>query len=121
MRTSLAWDKQEAHSLQFFDEITLKHLQVFFSDELWSKYLPQVAYTHSSIRHALVALAGYHERYTNSSLERSNNSTALAFRHYSLSIKQLTGNPGEPSQQIHLISCLIFFCIEVTLQLTTQT
>lgn len=112
IRTTLSNNAQEARSLQFFDEKTLTQLQAFFPDELWSKSLPQIAYSHSSVRHALVALSAYHERYVNrQSRDGLEDFTASQ---YSLAVKALTGHGAESSWQIHLISCLIFICIEVT-------
>ena len=105
--TTLGSDAQEARSLQFLYETTLTQLQAYFPDELWSRFLPTVAYSHSGVRHALIALSGYHERY----LYQSHRLDAFAADQYSMAVKELTG--AESSWQIQLASCLIFICIEV--------
>lgn len=103
---------QETRHLQFFVEKTLLQLQTFFPDELWSKYVLQMAYSDDCIRHGLVALASHHESYV-SKEDGENNSFAL--REYNLAIKSLTGTAGLQKQpHIHLLSCLLFMCIEVS-------
>ena len=110
VRTNLGNTTQESQYLQFFMERTVMQLQTFFPDELWNNCLPQVAYSESSIRHALVAFSLYHERY----MQNRNDDATFALTQYNLAIKELTKDRGSPKPQIQLMSCLIFICIHVS-------
>lgn len=102
---------QEARSIQFFVEQTAAQLTAFFPDDLWRNRVLQVAQSDVAIRHALVSFSAYHEAYTKS---HTKDEKAFALRHYNLSIKELQ-NPHCPGSltHTHLLSCLIFICIEV--------
>ncbi|KPM34328.1 hypothetical protein AK830_g12238 [Neonectria ditissima] len=99
----------EARSFQFFMEKTLAGFQTFFKDDLWNTHVPQVASSADCIRHAVVALASYHEQHQPES--------KFGLRNYNLAIKGLL---TESSPHILILSCLIFICIEI-LQGRTQS
>lgn len=102
---------QEARSLQFFVERTIKQLTNFFPDDLWGKQVLQVAQSEASIRHALVSFSAYHEAFTTSG---SRDEVPFALRHYNASIQQVCqSRPDLSWTYIQLLSCSIFICIEV--------
>lgn len=105
----------EARSFQFFIEKTLVNFQTFFEDDLWNRRVLQVAQSEDCIRHAIVALAYYHELYLTHEQWRSLESVS-ALKHYNLAIKELLNPSPNTSSQGHILvlSCLIFICIEVT-------
>ncbi|KLO93381.1 Uncharacterized protein LW94_9126 [Fusarium fujikuroi] len=104
----------EARSFQFFIEKTLVNFQTFFEDDLWNRRVLQVAQSTDCIRHAIVALAYYHELYLTHEQWRSLESVS-ALKHYNLAIKELLNPSPNTSSQAHILvlSCLIFICIEL--------
>lgn len=61
------------------------------------------------IRHALLALSSYHERYL---YQQGHSSEApFALSQYNQAIKSLISSRGE-SPHLNLLTCLIFICIE---------
>lgn len=105
----------EAQSFQFFVEKTLVNFQTFFEDDLWNRRVLQVAQSTDCIRHAVVALAYYHQLYLTHEQWRSLESVS-ALKHYNLAIRELLNPSPDTSSQGHILvlSCLIFICIEVT-------
>ena len=115
LTTSPCHDYNECRFLQHFQERTAIELAGPFRDELWLKFVLQVAHQEPSIQHAVFALSGYHENFCN---PRRNESVepASALRQYNLAIKSLVKpGTGPSSNFVQLLSCLIFFCIEVRL------
>ncbi|KAF5251852.1 hypothetical protein FANTH_3034 [Fusarium anthophilum] len=106
--------RPEARSFQFFIEKTLVNFQTFFEDDLWNRRVLQVAQSTDCIRHAIVALAYYHELYLTHEQWRSLESVS-ALKHYNLAIKELLDPSPSTSSQGHILvlSCLIFICIEL--------
>ncbi|KAF5568599.1 hypothetical protein FNAPI_144 [Fusarium napiforme] len=106
--------RPEARSFQFFIEKTLVNFQTFFEDDLWNRRVLQVAQSTDCIRHAIVALAYYHELYLTHEQWRSLESVS-ALKHYNLAIKELLNPSPRISSQGHILvlSCLIFICIEL--------
>ena len=110
--TSPLGDVTEMRSLQFFTEMTVKQLGSFFSDELWTKRVIQLAYSNDGIKHALLALSSHHERFLQVGYD---GATSFATKHQSLAIKQVLANTSNQCTLVHLLSCLMFICIEVSL------
>lgn len=106
---NVSFSGQDARRMQFFTERTLAQLQTYFPDELWSRYMLQVAQTVDFIRYALVALSSYHERYVGG----QRGETSAALKQYNTALKEVRCKIA-PSPQIQLISCLIFVCPEVS-------
>ena len=105
----------EARSFQFFLERTVQELEGPFQDAPWARLLVQIAQAEPSINHALFALSGFHETYRNMRLAGRSESP-FALNQYNLAIHALVKAPNRPaSPTIHLVSCLIFFMIEVSL------
>ncbi|TVY77288.1 Aspercryptin biosynthesis cluster-specific transcription regulator atnN [Fusarium oxysporum f. sp. cubense] len=106
--------RPEARSFQFFIEKTLVNFQTFFDDDLWNRRVLQVAQSTDCIRHAIVALAYYHQLYLTHEQWRSLESVS-ALKHYNLAIRELLNPSPDTSSQGHILvlSCLIFICIEL--------
>ncbi|KAF4952235.1 hypothetical protein FSARC_12700 [Fusarium sarcochroum] len=104
----------EARSFQFFIEKTLVNFQTFFPDDLWNTRVLQVAQSADCIKHAVVALAYYHELYL-SHQQWQQLESVPALKHYNLAIKELLAPSPETLSQGHILvlSCLIFICIEL--------
>lgn len=84
----------------------------FVPDDLWSNRVLQLAHSSTCIRHALVALSSYHERYWNGDV---GGETAYGLRQYNMAINHvLEAGADQPFfLPIQLVSCTIFICIEV--------
>ncbi|UNI17847.1 hypothetical protein JDV02_004161 [Purpureocillium takamizusanense] len=84
----------------------------------------QLAHSSSCVRHALVALSAYHERFrmgdggdetyqsgsSGSSSGSSSASEAHGLRQYNMAIRALR---VDPTMHLQLVSCTIFVCIEI--------
>ncbi|CAG7559695.1 unnamed protein product [Fusarium equiseti] len=104
----------EAESFQFFIEKTLDNFQTFFTDDLWSTRILQVAQEEDCIKNGVVALSHFHRHYlTHQQWRRIESVPAL--KHYNLAIKELLTPSPDTSSRGHvlIISCLIFICIEL--------
>ncbi len=104
--------RQELRALQFFAEKTIGQFTAFFPDQVWNPIILQSARSEPGIRHGLLALATYHERFLGGSNKEEESLFALS--QYNKAIKALLRPDQCPlSGFISLLSCLIFFCIEV--------
>lgn len=104
---------QEVRALQFFVERTAVQFGTFVPDDLWSSRVLQLAHSNICIRHALVALSSYHERYWSRDV---GGETPYGLRQYNLAIKELVRSGADRPSYVHiqLVSCTIFICIEVS-------
>lgn len=102
---------KESRSLLFFRERTVHQLNSFFPNHFWSDIVPQIAQTEPSVRHALVAFSGFHERFVRGSIPVDEH---FGFKQYNLAIRQLLEcRSSQISQLIGLLCCLLFVSIEV--------
>ncbi|CAK7231649.1 hypothetical protein SCUCBS95973_007989 [Sporothrix curviconia] len=117
-------DPLEARSLLFFTERTIGQFQAFFPDDFWNSHVLQFALSQDCIRHAIVSLSAHHERYmrprkttgpaiSNSATSTDDAGRAYALKQHNMAIQSLLAC-GDPQQalHVHLVSCLIFICIE---------
>ncbi|KAF5677345.1 hypothetical protein FHETE_1858 [Fusarium heterosporum] len=103
----------EARSLQFFVEKTLANFQTFFPDDLWNTRVLQIAQTEQCIQDAVLALSKYHELYVSHQQWRQLDQRE-ALKHYNLAIRQLLAAlSNNSSQELPILSCLIFISIEL--------
>ncbi|CAK7270396.1 hypothetical protein SEPCBS119000_004070 [Sporothrix epigloea] len=117
-------DALEARSLLFFKERTIGQLQAFFPDNFWDSHVLQLALSQDCIRHAVVSLSMHHERYmrrkhlSGQDVGRAATAAfdpdhAFALRQNNLAIRSLLAcNDPSLALRVHLVSCLIFICIE---------
>ncbi|KNG81061.1 hypothetical protein ANOM_010965 [Aspergillus nomiae NRRL 13137] len=104
-------DPRESRALQFYFEQTLPQISTFFPDELWSVWVPQLAQSEPSIRHALVTLASYHELFTR---HEDESTTYLALQYYNKAIKDILYTAKSPRGLfVHFLSSALFICIEI--------
>ncbi|OAQ70925.2 C6 zinc finger domain-containing protein [Pochonia chlamydosporia 170] len=103
---------QEVRALQFFVERTAVQFGTFVPDDLWSSRVLQLAHSNKCIRHALVALSSYHERYWSRDV---GGETPYGLRQYNLAISDLVKSGADRPSYLHiqLVSCTIFICIEI--------
>lgn len=113
--------ERERRSWDFFCIKSVSHLSGFYGSEFWGRLVLQAAHHDQGIRHALIALSSVHERYERQhefpcfSFE-DDGSVQFALKQYNLAIQRLI-SPSSKDQQtlpdVHLVSCIIFICIEV--------
>ncbi|KAH0600798.1 hypothetical protein MHUMG1_01797 [Metarhizium humberi] len=103
---------QEVRALRFFVERTAVQFGTFAPDDLWSSRVLQLAHSNTCIRHALVALSSYHERYWSHDM---GGETPYGLRQYNLAISELVKSGADRPSYLHiqLVSCTIFICIEI--------
>ena len=118
---SISRCSKELRSFQHFTERTRLELQGAFACELWSESLLRLAYFEPAIRHAVVALSSFHElfhqqRQTSDQVRPVSHDTSFALTQYNLAIKAITSprpDLDRPSATVALVSCIVFFSIEV--------
>jgi hypothetical protein len=96
--------------LQFFVEQTAVQFGTFVPDDLWSSRVLQLAHSNTCIRHALVALSSYHERYWS---RDAAGEPLYGLRQYNQAINELVRADRSSHLHIQLVSCTVFICIEV--------
>lgn len=108
------YQPQEVRAFQFFNERTLAQLAVFVDNDFWNSTVPRIANSERGIWHSVVALSAYHESYLSSTQPVHEHQDKFALRHYNLSIKGILGpNQMATNAHVHVISCILFICIEV--------
>ena len=96
--------------MRFFRERTVCQLNAFFGSTFWSEVVPRIAYNEPSVRHALIALAGFHERFTSGSKDRERSCFGL--QQYNLAIRTLL-HSNQDLPLVGLLCCLLFISIEL--------
>ena len=110
---SNSFNGQELRSLNFFLDKTTAQIGSPFSRNLWTNIVPLLAQSQVSIKHAVIALSGFHEQF---SFENDSKFALVgsSLTHYNHAIQKLV-YPGttKPSPVISLLSCMLFFAIEL--------
>ncbi|KAG8627124.1 hypothetical protein KVT40_004607 [Elsinoe batatas] len=109
----------EWRAFQYFRECTAHQFQSFWPEDIWTDSISQVAHQEPGIRYALLALAGFHERYErNDGVSTLPTATApkhdWALTQYNNAIGSFL-NPkqdGPVDINVYLLSCVIFTAIE---------
>ena len=105
---------RELRSLRFFEERTAAQLNGLFPEDFWGELVPQVAHAESSIRHALIALSGFHESFLVAGSGEGGEANRFGFQQYNLAIRELVHpQMKEGSPLVALLCCLLFISIEV--------
>lgn len=108
------YQSQEVRAFQFFYERTLPQLATFIHDDFWHVTALQISSSQQGIWHSVVAFSAYHELYLSGTRKTIEREDSFALRHYNLSIKEVLGpNQTTSDAHIHIVSCIMFICIEV--------
>lgn len=124
--TAITKSSREMRSLQHFFERTITQFSGPFATPFWTTELLRTAYYDDGIRHAVIALSSYHEAFERRQSTRplSNGSWQTGIRedygmhHYNSAIQKIlrpSAEDGPPARGIYLVSCAMFFFIEVAL------
>lgn len=110
-------DAQESRAFQHFHLRTATDASGFYSSDFWSSLVPRAAVSEPSIRHAVLAFSALHERFARSSATHNRDDddglSRFALLHYNQAIKSLIKPYQRLSVDLYLMSCVVFFCIEV--------
>ncbi|PSK51639.1 hypothetical protein B9Z65_2906 [Elsinoe australis] len=118
--SSTIWkSEQEWRAFQFFRECSAHQFQSFWPEDLWTETISRLAHYESGIRHALLALAAFHERYENRDAipappDRITSRSDFALTQYNNSISSFLApkKDGQVDIEVYLLSCIIFTAIE---------
>lgn len=127
LTTRPQWTQKEVRSFSFGVHKTLPNITTYFNSELWNAQIPRLAHQIPAIRHALSALATFHEKskFEDSAAASPNSITKTQLvpasvdqfflQQYNKAIEQLSNlitGEGLPASLFTLICCIIFVCIE---------
>ncbi|KAF4554226.1 Hypothetical protein D9617_5g071030 [Elsinoe fawcettii] len=118
--TESIWQSEtEWRAFQFFRECTAHQFQSFWPEDIWTDSISQVAHYEPGIRYALLALAGFHERYelndgvsTLPSVIAPKSDWALTQYNNAIGSFLAPRTDGPVDIAVYLLSCVIFTAIE---------
>ena len=109
-------DLNEQRALVYFKERTAPILSSFAhgSAQFWTRIIPQMSLSNPTVRSAMIAASSLHENvhYRGRSLQPAILPEKLHAKHLSKSIGALTVRNQPPSQEVVLITCLLFLACE---------
>ena len=121
------WSQKEIRSFSFGLHKTLPNLTTYFESEFWNKQIPRLAQNEPAVRHALNALAAFHEKSNQhdamvEAKGKSSDSQLVSGSVDKFFLQQYTKAISELRQQMSgndhqavistLVCCCIFMCIE---------
>ncbi|KAM3500272.1 hypothetical protein MY11210_009534 [Beauveria gryllotalpidicola] len=110
----VTYPPNELRSFQYFQEKTLSQLFTFIQEDIWTSHIVQTANMDQGIWHSVVALSSFHENFTRHGYSGPENHDRFALKQYNMSIQSILGSERNSSNaHVHLISCILFICIEV--------
>ncbi|KAM3433623.1 hypothetical protein MY4824_005849 [Beauveria thailandica] len=110
----VTYPPNELRSFQYFQEKTLSQLFTFIQEEIWTSHIVQTANMDQGIWHSVVALSSFHENFVRHGYSGPENHDRFALKQYNMSIQSILGSERNSSNaHVHLISCILFICIEV--------
>ncbi|KAF2225199.1 hypothetical protein BDZ85DRAFT_90131 [Elsinoe ampelina] len=118
--TQGVWQTEtEWRAFQYFRECTAHQFQSFWPEDIWTDSISQVAHQEPGIRYALLALAGFHERYErNDGVSTLPNTIASKHDWALIQYNNAIGSfltprhDGPVDINVYLLSCVIFTAIE---------
>ncbi|KAJ3481973.1 hypothetical protein NLG97_g7692 [Lecanicillium saksenae] len=110
----LTYPPNEMRSFQYFQEKTLSQLFTFIQEDIWTSHIVQTANMDQGIWHSVIAFSSFHENFVRHGHSGPENHDRFALKQYNMSIQSILGSVRNSSNaHIHLISCILFICIEV--------
>ncbi|OAA54443.1 hypothetical protein ISF_08371 [Cordyceps fumosorosea ARSEF 2679] len=111
---NVTYPPSELRSFQYFQENTLSQLFTFIQEDMWTSHIIQTANMHQGIWHSVVAFSSFHENFLRHGDAGQENHDRFALKQYNMSIQSILGSERNSSNaHVHLISCILFICIEV--------
>ncbi|OAQ95842.1 hypothetical protein LLEC1_00262, partial [Akanthomyces lecanii] len=110
----VTYPPNEVRSFQYFQEKTLSQLFTFIHEDIWTSHIVQTANMDQGIWHSVIALSSFHENFVCHGYFGPQNHDRFALKQYNMSIQGILGSQRNSSNaHVHLISCILFVCIEV--------
>ncbi|TQV92340.1 hypothetical protein V2A60_007029 [Cordyceps javanica] len=110
----VTYPPNELRSFQYFQEQTLSQLFTFIQEDIWTSHIVQTAHMDQGIWHSVVALSSFHENFVRHGYSGPESHDRFALKQYNMSIQSILGSQRNSSNaHVHLISCILFICIEV--------
>lgn len=105
----------EGHLFEFFFHVTAPSLALDLDSEFWRSIMPQFCHTEEPLRHAALALGGFHKAFLDSQGQLSGITCSVALEQYLRAIRSLRGRlqtAGSHDLTSMLLTTLLFVCIE---------
>lgn len=110
----ISYSSNEMRSFQHFQEKTLSQLFSFIQEDIWTSHIVQTANLDPGIWHSVVAFSSFHENFLRRGICDDQSCDRFALKQYNMSIQKILRSERNSSNaHIHLISCILFICIEV--------
>ena len=121
------WSQKEIRSFSFSLHKTIPNLTTYFESEFWNKQIPRLAHHEPAVRHALSALAAFHEKsHRHDALVEAKGKLdgndfvpesidKFFLQQYTKAISELRQKMSSNDHQAvvsTLVCCFIFMCIE---------
>jgi hypothetical protein len=107
--------RQDRESFYFFQHKTVPHINGFFKNAFWERFMLLIPHYEPSVRHAVIALGSLHQSLISGGFSSVQTNT-FAFKHCNEAIRcvarQLPQNIG-PSIDVCLTTCILFAIFEV--------
>lgn len=109
---------QEVRAFAFFQQRTVPELCGIFGSAFWDRVILQATHHEPAIKHAAIALAGYHEVYDKGNIPAHGGCrNDFALEQYMRSIRCLVKpeeQKSEKSSDVAMMTCILFICLEVS-------
>ena len=107
----------EQHAFEYYRARTSAHLAGIQDHEFWERLILQRAQVDAGVRHAIIALASFHEDFERGVIEDVSSKEQFGLKQYNLAIKEQmnlvnSGNNTSPEPEAYL-PCIVFVTIEV--------
>uniref|UniRef100_A0A093Y0Y5 Uncharacterized protein n=1 Tax=Talaromyces marneffei PM1 TaxID=1077442 RepID=A0A093Y0Y5_TALMA len=106
----------EQHAFEYYRARTSSHLSGIQDHEFWERLLLQRAQIDAGVRHAIIALASFHEDFERGMIENVRSKEQFGLKQYNLAIREQMSlatngnkNPAEPEAYL---PCIVFVTIE---------
>lgn len=111
----------EQHAFEYYRARTSSHLAGIQDHEFWERLILQRAQVDAGVRHAILALASFHEDFERDGIGSVRSNESFGLKQYNLAIKEQmslakNGNQTSIEPEAYL-PCIVFVCIEVTFRL----
>lgn len=108
----------EQHAFEYYFARTSSHLAGIHDQEFWERLILQRAQVDAGVRHAILALASFHEDFERGVVEDFSSKEQFGLKQYNLAIKEqmnLVKNRNNTfAEPDAYLPCIVFVTIEVT-------
>ncbi|KIW27734.1 uncharacterized protein PV07_07444 [Cladophialophora immunda] len=105
-------DKDERWGFYYFRDRTSRQLLSFAHHDFWNRVAIQAAYSRAIVRHALVAIASYHESVDHPDQLRRLDRQLFAFRQYNKAITSILDAGAHCDVEDVLLASILFTFLE---------